>query len=228
VVSPGGLTVVTSLDEVEPMIPASNFTQADIERERLQAAIRAGFFVDQLTFKDSPAMTATEVLERKQLMLQFMSPTMGRIKSDFLDPLIKNTVMMLMRQGQLKDLPESLVGVELDIEYTGPLPRAQKAEIAAGIERWLMDIANLAEIFPEMLDIPDLDQVVRTLQELNGVPAKLARTKDEVKKVRKDREEAQAEAAEIAKLQAGGEAMQAAGEGADAITKSAGLMEAVG
>ena len=226
--SPGGLTVVGDMEDLAPLLAGSDFVQADIERERLQASIRSGFFIDQITYKESPAMTATEVLERKQLMMQFMSPTMGRIKSDFLDPLIKNTVMMLMRQGQLKELPEALADAELDIEYTGPLPRAQKGEIAAGIERWMIGIANLAELFPEMMDIPDVDQVARTLQELSGVPAKLAHTDDEVQEIRAARAEKMAQQEEIATLTAGGEAMQAAGEGADAITKSAGLLEAVG
>jgi len=219
---PGGLTVVTDMDELQPLVNASRFEQADIERERLQASIRDGFFLDQITYKDSPAMTATEVLERKQLMMQASSTTLGRLKTDFLNPVLMIMFQLMMRQGQLKELPESAQGQEMDIEYVSPMPRAQKAEQAMGIETWLGGIANFVEIFPEMMDVVDTDQAIRTMADLRGVPAKCLKTDEEVEQVREARAEQQQQMQEAQNIQMGGEAMKAAGEGAQAA-QAAGL-----
>jgi len=212
----GGVTVVTDMDLLSPLIPASDFHQADLERERLQEAIRAGFFIDKLEFKDSPQMTATEVNMRYERMLRMMSPTLGRLQSDFLDPLIEITYSLLARQGQLMPLPTTLKDAEMDIEYIGPMPRAQKAEVAMGIEQWLMGIAQLGEVFPAMMDIPDTDQVARYLADLRGVPADCAKGDKEVEKLRAERAEQEQAAMEAEKIRAGGEAMEAAGKGAQA------------
>jgi hypothetical protein len=211
---PGGQTLVEEMDEIRPWNAGSDFVQADIERERLQQAIREGFFIDKLEFKDSPAMTATEVNMRYERMLRLMSPTLGRLQTDFLDPLIQNTFMIMLRQDQFLEMPESIADMELDIEYTGPMPRAQKAEVAMGIESWLMTIANLAELYPEMADVPDTDKVAATLGQLRGVPAKLLKTEDELKEIREARAAQQKAVNEIQMATAAGEAAQSIGKGA--------------
>jgi hypothetical protein len=219
----GGVTVVTDMDMLKPLIPASDFVQADTERLRLQEAIRAGFFIDKLEFKDSPQMTATEVNMRYERMLRMMSPTLGRLQADFLDPLVEIMYGILARHQQLPEMPAFLIereGVELDIEYIGPMPRAQKAEVAMSIEAWMMGIANLAQIFPEMLDNVDTDAVVSIMRDLRGVPADCQRGSRDVEQIRAERAEQQ-EAMELAqRMQAGGEAAEAMGKGAQAVQES--------
>jgi hypothetical protein len=82
---------------------------------------------------------------------------------------------------------------ELDIIYTGPLVRAQRADIAQGVARWVASLAELGEVAPEVLDIPDWDEIARELGSLEGVPAKLMNSKKVIKQKRDDREEAQEE-----------------------------------
>ena len=219
---PGGITVVTDMDDLRPMLPASDFAQADQEREYMQRYIWTSLFLDQMELKESPAMTATEVAERTERTMRLMSATAGRVQTEVLDNIIQFAVNAMLRQGQLLELPESVQGQDLDFVYTGPIPRAQKAEIANGIIQWLMEIAQLAELFPEMLDIPDTDQATRTLAELRGVPADLTKTEDEVEEVRNARAEQQQQMQEAQNIQMGGEAMKAAGEGAQAA-QAAGL-----
>lgn len=217
----GGVTVVTDMDLLQPLIPASDFVQSDMERQRLQDAIRSGFFIDKLEFKDSPAMTATEVNARMERMMRMMSPTLGRLQTDFLDPLIEITYSILNRQKQLPPPPEVLgQGTELDIEYIGPMPRAQKGEVAMSIEQWLMGVANMAQLFPEMMDVVDPDETVRILQDMRGVPATCARTQKEVDGIRQQRAEQQAAMQEAENLRMGGEAAQAAGKGAKELQEA--------
>jgi hypothetical protein len=91
-----------------------------------------------------------------------------------------------MVMGQMKKT------IELDIIYTGPLVRAQRADIAQGVSRWVASIAELAEVAPEIVDIPDWDAIGKELGSLEGVPAKLMKSAADIKKTRKDREKKQA------------------------------------
>lgn len=211
--SAGGLTMVQSMDELRAFESGARFDQADAEIERLQQSIRRTFYLDKLELKDSPAMTATEVRERIQRMQRFLGPVLGRLQTDFLDPLIKRTFMIMLRAGQLPEQPESVAGMEMDIEYTGPLPRSQKAETADSIEQWLLSMVGVAEFYPDMLDVADTDVIPRKLAELRGVPASALKSEEEVEALREARAQAQQAAADIEQTRALGEATEAMGAG---------------
>lgn len=223
--NPGGLTVVQNIENISTFESKARFDQADAEIDRLQQSIRATFYIDKLEMKDSPQMTATEVRVRYERMQKLLGPTLGRLQADFLDPLIKRTFAILQRAGQLPEQPESVSEAEMDIEYTGPLPRAMKSETAESIERWQAGIASMAQMYPEMLDIPDVDAIPRTLAELLGVPARVVRGVDEVEEIRATRQQKQEAAEAIAVSQAAGDATKAMGEGQQAMDAANGAAQ---
>ena len=194
---PAGLTVVRTMDSMEPYESGARFDVSQLQREQLKQSIRSIFYVDQLELKESPAMTATEVQTRYELMQRLLGPTLGRLQSDYLDPLVQRTFNILYRAGQFGELPAIISEEgdgELDIIYTGPLVRAQRADIAQGVSRWVASIAELGEIVPDVLDIPDWDAIAKELGSLEGVPAKLMSSDATIKKLRKDRKKEQAAA----------------------------------
>lgn len=213
----GGLTVVTDIDGLRPYESGSKFDVSNMEIEMLTQTIRQAFYQDQLELKESPAMTATEVNVRYELMQRLLGPTFGRLKTDLLDPLVKRTFQLLYRAGQMPELPEDLQGQEMDIEYLGPLPRSQAADTALSIQNFIGNVAGMAEIFPEALDIIDVDAAVRELAQLQGVPAAALRSETDIQDTRKARSQQQAQVQGLAAAQGAGEAMQAIGEGAQAI-----------
>lgn len=218
----GGLTIVTDMDNLAPLENNTNWAEATKELDRLEFNIRSNFFIDMLDLKVSPAMTATEVIERRNRLFQFMSTTVERLITDFLDPVVMNTFGILARQGQLPPQPESVIGQEMDIEYTGPLPRALKSEISIGMQQWIGGVLAMAETRPEVLDIPDWDQMIRTDAELRGVPAKVLKAMDEIKELRAARADQERKMQEAEALQLGGEAAKAIGEGAQAVQAAGG------
>ncbi len=209
--------VVTDMSELVPLITGMRFDQADAEITRLQDSIRSVFFIDKLELKDSPAMTATEVMVRYERMQRQFAPTLGRLQADLLDPLIEITYRTLGRAGQLPPPPEGLEAEDLDIEYTGPIPRAQKNEQAQAVSMWVNEIAALGQIVPEFTDIIDTDMVARELGYDRGVPAKLMRSEEEVQALRQQRAEAQAQAEQMAMLEQAGKSMKTIGEGTAAM-----------
>lgn len=207
----GGLTVALSKDDIWAYESKARFDVGELKIERLQYAIRRAFFVDQLELKESPAMTATEVNVRYELMQRLLGPTLGRLQADFLDPMISRTFNILARAGQLPEPPEIVVesNSEYDVAYIGPLPRAQRMQTVEAIHQYMANIAGLVEIFPEARDIPDIDAMTREIAILSGVPAKLNRDENAVKRERDTRKKKQ-EAAEKSELIKGrGEAVQA-------------------
>lgn len=222
---PGGLTLVTEMDLLDRlMAPNPGLFQGDMEIERLQESIRSVYFIDKLELKDSPAMTATEVMVRYERMQRQFAPTLGRLQADLLDPLIEMTYMTLQRAGQLPAPPEDLADQILDIEYTGPIPRAQKNEQAQAVSLWAGELAGLSQVLPEILDVVDTDAIARELGFDRGVPASLMRDEKEVAELRQQRAEQEETMKQLALLQGAGETMRSMGEGKAALTESGGAM----
>lgn len=218
---PAGLTVVRTMDSMEPYESGARFDVSQLQREALKQSIRSIFFVDQLELKESPAMTATEVQTRYELMQRLLGPTLGRLQSDYLDPLVQRTFNILYRAGQFGEPPAIVFDSsgELDIIYTGPLVRAQRADIAQGVTRWVASLAELGEVTPDVLDVPNWDAIAKELASLEGVPAKLMNSDIVIKKQRRARQEAQAQQQQALQAQEEGAGMQAMGEGAQAMAE---------
>jgi hypothetical protein len=148
------------------------------------------------------------------MIQRLIGPTLGRLQSDVLDPLVQRSFNIMFRAGQLPELPEGLTIGEMDIEYTGPLPRAQKMEEVQAIDRWSVGLANMAEIFPDALDLIDIDKAERRKAHLMGVPAIAMKSKEEIKQVREKREKQQQLMQAASAGQELGAGMEAVGKGA--------------
>ena len=85
---------------------------------------------DQLELNEGPQMTATEVQVRYELMQRLLGPTLGRLQSEFLNPIVERAFYSMLRGNALPPMPEVLqqIGGDLDIEYVGPLARSQKMD----------------------------------------------------------------------------------------------------
>jgi hypothetical protein len=214
-----GLTVVTNMNDIAPLPGRGDANLAMIDVQALREQIRRSFYEDQLQLKDSPAMTATEVNVRYELMNRLLGPTMGRLKVEFLDPLITRTFAILHRLGKMPPAPKSVIDAkaEFDVVYSGPLPRSQKVDTARSIAGFIGQLGSLAQTFPDVLDIVDIDGATRGMGELGGVPAKFMRTDAEVKKIRTDRIKRQEKANMYKDLKNAGDAMQSLGAGSEAL-----------
>lgn len=173
---PGGQVVVKDVDKaIKAYESGARFDVSSLQVNDLRMMIRRLFHVDQLELKESPAMSATEVMVRYELMNRLLGPTMGRLQNDLLDPLVTNTFKMLYRAKQFPPPPEIIakLGGDINVEYVGPLSRAQKSDEVASVERWLQGIAGLAEFLPEMRHVPDPVAIGKYMANGLNVPAGL-------------------------------------------------------
>lgn len=141
----------------------------------------------------NPQMTATEALIRAQEKGAMIAPAMGRQQSEFLGPLIARELDILEAAGQLPPLPESMIeaainrGIErptakdvIKIEYTSPLTRAMRAEEGTAIMNTVQSLGIMAQLDPSVLKLVDFTDAAREMALINGMPAKLLRTDEQI------------------------------------------------
>ena len=78
-----------------PLESGAKFDVSKILTQDLKNDIRNTFYWDALQLDAGRAMTATEVQRRLELMQQFLAPTLARLESEALTPLL-NRVFALM------------------------------------------------------------------------------------------------------------------------------------
>lgn len=201
---PGGNTVVRKIDDLEPLYPPGYFREAfgseQIKSTELRESIRQIFYEDQLQLPTGPAMTATEVTIRFELLQRILGPTMGNIEAYFLNPLIDRCFAIMLRRGALPEVPEILAnsGAQIDVEYEGPLSKSQRLSEVESIRKLQELVAAAATIDPGALDNVDMDQVIRITADALGVPKKIIRDPKEVGAIRADRAEQQQQMQEMA------------------------------
>jgi hypothetical protein len=79
----------------------------------------------------------------------------------------------------------------VDVEYQGPLERAQRLSDLVAIERKNAWVLSVVELKPEVLDNFDYDEEARHVADVTGLPARLSRGKVGVTKLREMRAKAQ-------------------------------------
>ena len=212
---PAGLTIARDPSKLSPLESAGRFDVGQLIKSDLVQSIQKAFYMDQLQLKDSPAMTATETMARMELMQRTLGPTLGRLQSDLLDPLISRTLNILFRSGQLKELPESLKqnGGDIDVSYVGSLSRSQKMDGIANVERYLGLLGGIAQFKPEVLDLFNQDKAARDLGVDLNIPAAYLNSDEDVEALRQQRAAQQQAQFEAENMKMGGEAMQAVGKG---------------
>jgi len=214
----GKINVMRNIDRIKAFESGTRMDVAQLRMEDLRMAINKYFYVDQLALKESPAMTATEVQVRYELMHRLLAGTMSRLRNDLLDPLVGRTFRLLLRAGELGEVPEAIGDADLDIEYIGPLARAQKSDQSAAVERWLMQLQQMAEIqtaaggIPTVLMVPDWEAIARDSAKNLNIPGDMLNSEADVKKQEDGLKEQMARQAEAQTAGAEAEANKTAAE----------------
>ena len=142
-------------------------------------------------------MSIPEVQRRIAENMQFVGPTIGRLLDESKTPTLMRTFNILERRKLFPPRPRELVGQKLDIIYLSPLAKAQRQSEMNGIQAWLSMIAEIAQFKPEAVDIPNVDKIIESAGELQGVDPEFANEKDAIAKIREARAKAQQQAAQL-------------------------------
>lgn len=160
---------------------------------------------------ENPNMTATQAMLIAQQQGQMTAPAVGRMQTEWLNPLIRRESAILYRQGRHPEIPPRLLeylqekNKTLDVEYVSPLTLAARSEEAVAILRTFEALAPIAQIDPTIFKRFDNHEIAETVADVNGVPAR----------VLKDEGQMQAEQEREQAMQMAGMALEAAPVAAD-------------
>lgn len=189
------VNVVNGVDNIRELTTQARFDITQFTAEDLKNSIRSIFFIDKLMLpprQETGEMTAFEIQQRLEQMQKVLGPTLSRLNSEFLTPLVVRLFSILLRSGALPELPPILQqeGINIDIRFINPLSRAQQIEELNNIRAWLLNISEIAQADPSVLDLVNTDAIAREMANARSIPQELLRGEDEVEEIRAQRAQA--------------------------------------
>lgn len=161
--------------------PGFTLEMAEQRRKQVNSAFLVTLF--QVLVETSDRMTATEVMQRVQEKGAMLAPISGRLRTEYLGPMIERELDILFHAGVIDAnlIPPALAksGGTIDIEYDSPLTRAMRAEEGVGILRTLETAIQLATIDKRVLSAINTEETLGLLADINGAPARMLRSPDE-------------------------------------------------
>lgn len=176
-----------------------NHLLADIQdvRSRINGSFYADLFL-MLANDVDVRKTATEVAQLQEEKMLMIGPVLERLHNELLMPLVDITFDALLSARKLPPAPPELHGQDLNIELVSMLAQAQRAIATNGIDRFVGNLGQVAQIKPEVLDKFNPDEWAEVYSDMLGVDPELIVPADQVAMVRQQRAQAQAAAQQSA------------------------------
>lgn len=191
---------------LRPNTAANDYTDIENERLRIRTEI---FFADIFDpLGDLKQITATEAEIRNAAKMVPFAPIAGNLHDKLFRPIINRVYSILMRRGMLPELPAALAEeADYKVEFVSKIALSIKnIETLA----WLQAKATImedAQVKPEVLDNFDFDYLDRNIALNHGVDPRGLVPINKRDELRKKREAAQLQAAEMEQLVAGAGAL---------------------
>lgn len=193
-VGPRKIIAMANKDSFFALNSGARFDVSSLVKGDLQGQIRRGMKADQLhPEKEGGDMTKYEVQTRVQMINRQLAPMFARLQPEWLNVMIRRCVGILLRSSInnepiMPPPPESIQRKLTQIKYQSPLARSQKLEEIQAMDAYEERLMMAAkENITQPMDQYDIEEAYRLRAELMGVPQKLMRTPDVVKKIRDDR-----------------------------------------
>ena len=228
---PGGLTAVDDQSQqyVTPLFDVKlDLAHAQQEIIRIEDAIKRAYSADlflMLDSLDNGRMTAREVMERTQEKLQQLGPVVERLQDEFLNPVIHRVYSIIERSGGFPPIPQELLEVigdeDIEVDYISPLAQAQKMSGLVNIEQGIAQVAQMAQLWPEVLKKIDPLATISKYFEMLGAPAVMQRSNEAVAEILAQEQKAMQEQQEMANTMAMAQAAAPLADAAKNMTDAA-------
>ena len=174
------IPIVSGSKGLVPISAASNFDVAQLVLQDMRANIKKALYMEALGKPEGTPMTATEVSERMADLSRQIGSSFGRLQSEFINPLLKRIIRILVKQGRI-DVPK-VNGREVKISPRSPLAQAQHLQDVADVTRFNEIIAGT--FGPQMINvIVNQSETAKYLAEKMNLPEKLIRDEGEQQRI---------------------------------------------
>lgn len=219
-------------NSIMPFQTGSHPEISAIKEEELRKSIRQIFYVDQilaLLEVQKTEMTAYEYAKKIELLFRLLGPVYGRLEWEYLHRIIDIAFDIMLKARAFSPPPDEVFDSdgEIDVEFQNPIAKAQRAGDVEAITLAVNDLAPLAQVFPQVWDGFDPDKTRSHIFEIRGVPAKVARSEEEIAELRAARAEQQQAEARMAMAKEAAEAAGKAAPMAKVVQESAAQQGAV-
>ena len=210
---PDSLTIVPGMSrngcKIEPILNinpgAPQLVQQALQwiEDKIKRAFHYDIFM-MFTGDESKSMTATEVLERKQIRLTQLGPVLERMQSELFGPMIDLIWDRCVETGILPPPPQDLEGGEdVKVIYRAALAKASDLSRVTNIQQFVQFIGAIAQIKPEIVSLIDADKVARLTAQYLDVPPEILKSEREVEAERQAQAQAQQQQQQMAMMQQG-------------------------
>jgi hypothetical protein len=118
--------------------------------------------------------TAREVIEDANDRGLFLAPTLGRLSTEYLGPLITRELDILSWLGKLPKMPPALKEADGDYEicYTSPIARSVRNQEVAGAMQTVEFAKEVVSVTgdPSLMDNFDFDTMLQEIGDIRNVP----------------------------------------------------------
>lgn len=179
------LTSGTGMRPIYQVMPDINGMAKLIEQ--IQQRIGRGLFNDLfLMLEQNPThkQTAYEVAQKMQEKLQVLGNVIENLITESLKPKLKRVFNIMTRKGMLPPMPDSMKGMNLDVQFVSMLALAQKASNTGGLERLIALVGNMVAVYPQAKDLVDVDAFIRDFNDLLDNPNNILFAPEQVAQIR--------------------------------------------
>lgn len=140
---------------------------------------------------DRSTITAFEVAKREQEKMMMLGPILHGLNEEMHDVSIDLIFDIMLDASLIPDPPQEIFGQELKVQYVSVLAQAQKAIGVEQINNTLVTIANWGAVYPGATDNINIDEAVRNVTDMSGIPSKITKDKGQMAQERQERVEQQ-------------------------------------
>jgi hypothetical protein len=170
--------------------PVVSKDMVEDKRQIIHNAFYRDVFV-QLSSLSGDRRTTTEIIERIREGLRRLAVPVARLQGELLNPVIMRSLRILRRHGRIPLPPQQLEEQNLSIKHKSELARALEAAQSRGFMQFSAMVGQLVEVFPDAIDILNIDRALPDLAESFGVKTEHISTPEEIAQKRAERAAAQ-------------------------------------
>lgn len=195
-------------DRIMPFETGSRPEISSMKEEELRKSIRQIFFVDQilqLMEVNKSEMTAFEFAKKLELLFRLLGPVYGRTEKEFLSTIWDSAFDAGLAGGVFSPPPAAINETDGEIQtvFENPISKAQRATDVESIGLATQDLLPLAQVFPQIWDNYDPDEIVQIVNRARGVPAKATRSieqREQFRTARLQQEQQEQSMAEVGQI----------------------------
>lgn len=163
---------------------------------RREKSVSASFYGDELVLPNNDRMTAEEIMTRRNMSYQSMGPIVSRLITEDLSPTAERVFKIYLRKGMFPECPVDINEAQMKVFFESPLVRMQREHDVQALQKAITILAPLAQSgMPQIMDNFNPDEITYHVVDRTGCPKRFLNSEKDVKAIREQRAQAEAEAA---------------------------------